>query len=205
MWNFKILRKDLEYDNVTYRRMLVCSVLLLPLVFAVCLIAYSSTLVIFLVMLSIVLVSASISGIAWYSLKKNKKDFQRAEKNMSIVDFTADSLIINGSEIPYVSIVSVVKSNFKNSNVYNSSPFVSDGEHVFFLVEKNLVKPHEGAINVFNGNKFDFIRIPLKYVIDSNLLMNTLDSLMKELGLEYSYADTTHEIGAFYMKAQKVD
>lgn len=204
-WDFRNLKKDLEYDNVTYRRMMVCSVLLIPLVLAVCFIAYSSTLVIFLVMISVIVLSAGTYGIAWYALKQNKKDLRKAEENMNIVNFTNDSLIINGNNILYNSIVRIVKSDFKNSNVYNSSPFVSDGSHVFFLIEKNLLKSHEGAIKVFTGNKFDFVRVPLKYIVDAESFINTLDSLNEKLGLEYFYADTTHAIGTFYMKAQTSD
>lgn len=165
--NDKQLRKDLEYDNVSYRRGVLLNIVSFVLILLLFLTNALSSVIAFIA-LTVALVA--ISGLFLWMLVQNKTHINNAQEEFIVAGVNsvgAKSIIVDGFEIPWDEVRSIVHSRFSGFNAMNivSSAYANkDGEYFFFFIDKNVYPHNSNFVCVVPGNVFDTVQIPMRYI-----------------------------------------
>lgn len=191
-WNLRSLRKDLEYENVVSRRTIV-TVIFAGLLYLF--LAFSDVfetkfgLISSAIIVSLVMVFSL--SVALVSLNFNKKDYKNSVESTSIFSITNDGVVkVDTHEFSFLNIVNVIETDFKGVTPLNASDLVCNGKYIGIFVKDLDLKSHGGGIKVINYNHLVLLYIPLRYVDNSDLLVETLKGKCFDYGVQWnSYID----------------
>lgn len=201
IWKFDELRKDLSYDNVFYRRMIVvASVVVILWVFVGWLSDFST---LAWAVSGVIIISTFFFnvGLAMYSISFNKKDLNIAEDNEYIIKETINGLRLNNVMVEYSDMMKIVESEFKNAGPFNPNPMVNNGRFLFFVLQSSAVSSYEGAVKRWKNENISVIRIPLSYVVEADDCVNFVRQKATEYNIEYIYENTGVGLGKLLSKS----
>lgn len=202
-WQFDKLRKDLNNDDVTYRRMIFVAVLAVILWFGVAWFsdfgvlgwATSGVVVLFISFLNL--------GMALYSLRFNRSDFELAETAQYIVEEAPNGLRLNNTLVDYSHMVKIVESEFKNVSPLNSQEMIDEGKFLFFILQGSGIDSYSGAVKALKTEEITVVRIPLSYIVEADDCVGFVRDKAAEHGVEYIYENTAIGLQRRLMKCRQ--
>lgn len=189
-WQFDKLRKDLDNDDVTYRRMIFVAVLAVILWFGVA--WFSDFGVLGWTVSGAVVLSISFLnlGMALYSLRFNRSDFEFAETTQYIIEEATNGLRLNNTLVNYSRMVKIVESEFKNVNPFSSQEMIDEGRFLFFVLQDSGISSYSGAVKAVKTEEITVVRIPLSYIVEADDCVGFVRDKAAEHGVEYIYENT---------------
>lgn len=202
-WQFDKLRKDLDSDNVMYRRMIFVAVLAVILWLGVAWFsdfgvlgwATSGVVVLFISFLNL--------GMALYFLRFNRSDFELAETTQYIVEEAPNGLRLNNTLIDYSRMVKIIESEFKNVNPLNSQEMIDEGRFLFFVLQDSGIDSYSGAVKALKTEDITVVRIPLSYIVEADNCVEFVRDKAAEHGVEYIYENTAIGLERTLMKCRQ--
>lgn len=189
-WQFDKLRKDLDSDNVIYRRMILFAALAVFLWLGVAWFSdfgmlgwtTSGMVVLFIASLNL--------GMALYSLRFNRSDLELAETAQYIVEEVPNGLRLNNTLVNYSHMVKIIESEFKNVSPLNSQEMIDEGRFLFFVLQSSGIDSYSGAIKSLKTEDITVVRIPLSYIVEADNCVEFVRDKAAKHGVEYIYENT---------------
>lgn len=202
-WQFDKLRKDLDNDNATYRRMIFVAVLAVILWFGVAWFSdfgilgwtVSGVIVLFISFLNL--------ALALYSLRFNRSDFELAKTAQYIAEEAATGLRLNNTLVNYSHMVKIIESEFKNVSPLNSQEMIDEGKFLFFVLQNSGIHSYSGAVKFLKTEKITVVRIPLSYIVEADDCVGFVRDKAAEHGVEYIYENTAIGLERRLMKCRQ--